>query len=106
MSVTATKDPIAEFKKWLAEAEAGESVNPNAMALATATPAGRPSVRMVLLKAVDERGFVFYTNAESRKCIELAANMEASLCFYWKSLARQVRVDGSVELVSDEEADA
>ncbi len=106
MSVTATKDPIAEFKKWLAEAEAGESVNPNAMALATATPAGRPSVRMVLLKDVDERGFVFYTNAESQKGVELAANMEASLCFYWKSLARQVRVDGSVELVGDEEADA
>jgi len=106
MSVTATKDPIAEFKIWLAEAEARESVNPNAMALATATPAGRPSVRMVLLKAVDERGFVFYTNADSRKGVELSANMEASLCFYWKSLARQVRVDGAVEFVSDEEADA
>lgn len=106
MSVTPTKDPIAEFKKWLAEAEALESVNPNAMALATATPAGRPSVRMVLLKDVDERGFVFYTNAESQKGVELAANMEASLCFYWKSLARQVRIDGSVELVGDEEADA
>jgi pyridoxamine 5'-phosphate oxidase len=106
MAVTATKNPIAEFKKWLAQAEAGESVNPNAMALATATPAGRPSVRMVLLKDVDEKGFVFYTNGESQKGVELAANMEASLCFYWKSLARQVRIDGSVELVGDEEADA
>ena len=67
MTVTETKDPIVEFKDWLAEAEAGESVNPNAMALATSTPDGQPSVRMVLLKAVDDRGFVYYTNAESRK---------------------------------------
>ncbi len=106
MAVTESKDPIAEFKAWLAEAEAAEPVNPNAMALATSTPDGRPAVRMVLLKAVDERGFVFYTNSESQKGIELAANPEASLCFYWKSLGRQVRVDGSVELVSDDEADA
>ena len=106
MTVTATKDPIAEFKEWLAEAEASEPVNPTAAALATSTPDGRPSVRMVLLKEVDDRGFVFYTNIESQKGVELAANPQAALCFYWKSLARQVRVDGPVEPVSDEEADA
>jgi pyridoxamine 5'-phosphate oxidase len=76
------------------------------MALATTTPDGRPSVRMVLLKGVDDRGFVFYTNLESRKGQELAGNPEASLCFYWKTLARQVRIDGAVEPVSDAEADA
>jgi len=106
MSVTETKDPIAEFRDWLADAEASEPVNPNAMALATTTPDGRPSVRMVLLKGVDDRGFVFYTNLESRKGQELAGNPEASLCFYWKTLARQVRIDGAVEPVSDAEADA
>lgn len=106
MTFTATKDPIAEFKAWLAEAEASEPVNPNAMALATADSNGRPSVRMVLLKGVDERGFVFFTNLESRKGTELKANAEASLCFYWKTLGKQVRVDGSVKPVSDAEADA
>jgi len=106
MTVTATKDPIAEFKAWLAEAEASEPVNPNAMALATADGDGRPSVRMVLLKGVDERGFVFYTNLESRKGTEIKANAEASLCFYWKTLAKQVRIDGPVTPVSDAEADA
>ena len=106
MTVTETKDPIVKFKDWLAEAEAGESVNPNAMALATSTPDGQPSVRMVLLKAVDDRGFVYYTNAESRKGEEIAANPQASLCFYWKSLGRQVRVDGAVSIIADEEADA
>lgn len=106
MSVTATKDPIAEFKDWLGKAEATEPVNPNAMALATTTADGRPSVRMVLLKGVDERGFLFFTNLESRKGRELAANPEASLCFYWKTLGRQVRVDGAVEPVGDAEADA
>ena len=106
MAVTATEDPIIEFKAWLAEAEASEPVNPTAAALATSTPDGKPSVRMVLLKGVDDRGFVFYTNLESQKGEELAANPEASLCFYWKSLARQVRVDGSVEVVSEAEADA
>ena len=106
MTVTEPQDPIAEFKGWLAEAEAQEPINPNAAALATATPDGRPSVRMVLLKAVDENGFVFYSNTESRKGQELAVNPRASLCFYWKSLGRQVRVDGPVEPVSNEEADA
>jgi len=106
MSITETENPIALFKEWLGEAEAREPINPNAMALATATPEGKPSVRMVLLKAVDERGFVFYTNSESRKGLELDANAQASLCFYWKSLRRQVRIDGAVSPVSDEEADA
>lgn len=105
MNITETEDPIALFKEWLGEAEALESLNPNAMALATATPDGRPSVRMVLLKGVDERGFVFYTNAESRKGLEIGENAFASLCFYWKSLRRQVRIDGPVTLVSDQEAD-
>jgi pyridoxamine 5'-phosphate oxidase len=90
----------------MAEAEAGEPNDPNAMTLATATPEGRPSARMVLLKEVDERGFVFYTNLESRKGEELAANPFAALCFHWKSLLRQVRVEGPVEPVSDAEADA
>jgi pyridoxamine 5'-phosphate oxidase len=106
MDITDTKDPIALFQEWLGEAEAQESLNPNAMALATATPDGRPSVRMVLLKGVDERGFVFYTNAESRKGLELDTNAYASLCFYWKSLRRQVRIDGAVSVVSDQDADA
>lgn len=99
-------DPIALFRAWMAEAEAGEPNDPNAMTLATATPEGRPSARMVLLKEVDDRGFVFYTNLESRKGEELAANPFAALCFHWKSLLRQVRVEGPVEPVSDAEADA
>lgn len=101
-----TNDPIAEFKTWLADAEASEPINPNGVALATSTPDGTPSVRMVLLKGVDERGFVFYTNSNSQKGLELAANPKASLCFYWRSLGKQVRVDGAVEEVSAEEADA
>ena len=99
-------DPIPLFKEWLAEAEQSETVNPTAMALATAGANGAPSVRMVLLKDVDERGFVFYTNSESQKGIEIVENPRASLCFYWKSLLRQVKVDGPVSKVSQEEADA
>jgi pyridoxamine 5'-phosphate oxidase len=99
-------DPIQIFKDWLGEAEEGEAVNPTAVALATADADGRPSVRMVLLKEVDEEGFVFYTNSESRKGLEMAENPRASLCFYWKSLLREVRVDGPVSKVSDAEADA
>ena len=106
MNIIENEDPIALFKEWLGEAEASESLNPNAMALATTTAGGRPSVRMVLLKAVDERGFVFYSNAESRKGLEIEANAFASLCFYWKSLRRQVRIEGAVTPVSNEEADA
>ena len=99
-------DPIAQFKDWYAEAVEKEPVNPDAAAVATADTEGRPSVRMVLIKAVDARGFVFYTNSESRKGGELAARPWASLCFYWKSMLRQVRVEGAVTPVSDEEADA
>jgi len=99
-------DPIALFEEWLAEAGKGEPNDPNAMALATATPDGRPSVRMVLLKGLDARGFVFYTNAESRKGVELLVNRQASLLFHWKSLRRQVRVEGPVEGVTEAEADS
>jgi pyridoxamine 5'-phosphate oxidase len=100
------EDPIALFESWLAEARQGEPNDPEAVCLATATPDGRPSARMVLLKGVDARGFVFYTNLESRKASELAANPQAALCFHWKSLARSVRVEGPVERVSAAEADA
>lgn len=99
-------DPMALFAAWLAEAEAGEPNDPNAMALATADAEGRPSVRMVLLKGIDPRGFVFYTNTESRKGEQLAVNANAALCLHWKSLRRQVRVEGAVERVTDAEADA
>jgi pyridoxamine 5'-phosphate oxidase len=78
---------------------------PNAMALATATPDGRPSLRMVLLKGFDESGFVFYTNLESRKARELRTNPYAALCFHWKPIGKQVRIEGRTELVSDREAD-
>jgi len=99
-------DPYAIFADWMAEATASEINDPNAMCLATCSPDGRPSARMVLLKGVDPRGFVFYTNLESRKGTELAANPHAALCFHWKSLARSIRVEGRVESVSDAEADA
>jgi pyridoxamine 5'-phosphate oxidase len=96
MDLEAAVDPIALFLVWMAEAEAAELNDPDAVALATATPAGVPSVRMVLVKRLDERGFCFYTNAESRKGLELAENPRAALCFHWKSLRRQVRVEGLV----------
>ncbi len=99
-------DPIAMFDSWFAEARASEPNDPNAMALATVDADGRPSVRMVLLKGHDARGFVFYTNLESRKGAALAANPRAALLFHWKSLRRQVRVEGPVRAVSDAEADA
>jgi pyridoxamine 5'-phosphate oxidase len=103
-------DPIARFEAWMAEAEQAEPNDPNAVCLATSTPDGRPSARMVLLKGVDHTpfpgGFVFYTNIESRKGEELAANPQAALCFHWKSLRRSVRVEGAVEPVSQAEADA
>lgn len=99
-------DPIALFSAWYREAEAAEPVNPSAMTLATATPEGRPSARLVLLKGHDADGFVFYTNLNSAKSGELDANPHAALCFYWKSLARQVRIEGRVEPVSAADADA
>jgi pyridoxamine 5'-phosphate oxidase len=98
-------DPHLLFEEWLAEARLSEPNDPEAMALATADGSGQPSVRMVLLKGHDDRGFAFYTNLGSRKGGELAADPKASLLFHWKSLRRQVRVDGRVEPVSDAEAD-
>ncbi|MGE5547887.1 MAG: pyridoxamine 5'-phosphate oxidase [Solirubrobacterales bacterium] len=99
-------DPYALFTKWMADAEASEPNDPNAMAVATVDREGRPSVRMVLLKGWDDRGFVFYTNLESRKGEDLAGNANAALCLHWKTLRRQVRAEGPAERVSDEEADA
>ena len=99
-------DPHALFETWFAEARVAEPGLPEAVALATADPAGAPSLRMVLLKAHDDRGFVFYTNSRSRKGAELAANARAALLFYWKSLRRQVRIEGPIEPVTDAEADA
>jgi pyridoxamine 5'-phosphate oxidase len=102
----AATDPIKLFQEWFAAARAAEPDDPTAMALATADAAGRPSVRMVLLKAADERGFVFYTNLTSPKSDDLRANPRAALCLHWAKLERQVRIDGRVEPVSDAEADA
>ncbi len=99
-------DPIALFGNWFDEAKAAEPVNPNAMSVATVGADGRPSVRMVLLKGFDARGFVFYTNLGSRKAVELAENNHTALCFYWKSTAKQVRIEGPAEPVSVAEADA
>lgn len=102
----AAVEPIALFRAWMREAEVAELNDPNAVALATATADGAPSVRMVLLKGLYERGFAFYTNAESRKGLELAENPRAAMCFHWKSLRRQVRVEGLVSELSEAEADA
>lgn len=101
----APENPLPLFQKWLADAEETELNDPNAMALATVNAAGRPSIRMVLLKGLDDRGFVFYTNRDSRKGTDLAANPNAALCFHWKSLRRQIRIEGRVEKVSDSESD-
>ncbi|PJK31171.1 pyridoxamine 5'-phosphate oxidase [Minwuia thermotolerans] len=104
--MSAPTDPIAHFRSWLEEARESEPNDPNAMALATVGAGGMPSLRMVLLKDVDQDGFVFYTNFESQKGQELLAHPKAALCFHWKSLRRQVRVEGMVERVDDAEADA
>ena len=101
-----TDDPDALFESWLAQAKALEPDDATAMALATADARGRPSVRMVLLKGHDAHGFVFYTNMQSRKGDELAVNPWAALMFHWKSLRRQVRIEGRVETVSEAQADA
>jgi pyridoxamine 5'-phosphate oxidase len=101
----AEDEPFAPFARWFALAAESEPLA-ETMTLATATRDGIPSVRAVLLKDADERGFVFYTNFESRKAAELFANPRAALCFHWKSLGRQVRVEGMTSLVSDAEADA
>ena len=102
----ADPDPIEQFRKWFDEALAADLHEPNAMTLATATPDGRPSARVVLLKGFDARGFVFYTNYEGRKGRELAKNPRAALVFYWGELERQVRVEGRVSRVLEEESDA
>jgi pyridoxamine 5'-phosphate oxidase len=98
-------EPLAPFERWYAEALANEQ-QPEATTLATATRGGQPSARAVLLKGFDARGFVFYTNLESRKSTELFDNPQAALCLLWKSLRRQVRIEGAVEPVADDEADA
>jgi pyridoxamine 5'-phosphate oxidase len=100
----AENEPFAPFQRWFALASESEELA-ETMTLATATPAGMPSLRAVLLKAVDRRGFVFYTNLESRKANELFVNPQAALCFHWKSLKRQVRIEGVAEQVSEDEAD-
>ena len=99
-------DPFALFDAWFAEAQASEPNDPNALSLATADADGRPSVRMVLLKGHGPDGFVFYTNRESRKAREMAANPHAALLFHWKSLRRQVRIEGPLTWATDAESDA
>ncbi|MDZ4762675.1 MAG: pyridoxamine 5'-phosphate oxidase [Alphaproteobacteria bacterium] len=102
----ARTDPFALFVEWLQDARASEPIDPNAMALATADELGAPDVRMVLLKDVSPEGFVFYTNSQSRKGLQIEENPVAALCFHWKSLRRQVRISGRVSGVSEAEADA
>lgn len=99
-------DPYARFDEWFAVAKASEPNDPNAMTLATCTPEGKPSARIVLLKERDRQGFVFYTNTESRKGGEIAANRHVALLFHWKSLQRQIRIEGVAEAVHDDQADA
>ncbi|WP_174292528.1 pyridoxamine 5'-phosphate oxidase [Sphingomonas bacterium] len=99
-------DPMTLFDTWYAEAKASEPNDPEAMALATVDAGGQPSVRMVLLKGHGPDGFVFYTNREGRKAGDLAANMQAGLLFHWKSLRRQIRIEGPVSLAGDAESDA
>jgi pyridoxamine 5'-phosphate oxidase len=104
-NVIPDSNPFGLFEDWFAEAQRSEPNDANAMALATATPDGVPSVRMVLLKGHDTRGFVFYTNAHSRKGEEVLANPQAALLFHWKSLRRQIRIEGPLAEVTPEEAD-
>ncbi len=101
-----TDDPLTLFEEWYAEAHRSESDLPSAMTLATADAKGRVSARTVLLKQHDSAGFVFYTNLDSRKGLDLAVNHHAALLFHWKSLKRQIRIEGQVALVGDDEADA
>ncbi|MGB3501930.1 MAG: pyridoxamine 5'-phosphate oxidase [Mesorhizobium sp.] len=103
---TTEAEPFALFAQWLEDATKSEPNDPNALALATVDADGLPDVRMVLLKGFDEQGFVFYTNFESAKGREILGSMKAAMCFHWKSLRRQVRVRGPVEIVTDAEADA
>ena len=101
----AASDPIEQFRSWFDEALAANLHEPNAMTVATATPEGRPSARIVLLKGFDERGFVFYTSYEGRKSVEIEANPRCALVFYWGELERQVRVEGRVSRIPEEESD-
>ena len=101
-----SESPFQKFGEWFAAAEGSEPNDPNAVTLATVGPGGRPAARTVLLKQWDERGFVFYGNLHSRKGGEMAANPNVALLFHWKSLARQIRIEGQVAQVSDDEADA
>ena len=103
---SAITDPFALFAQWMAEAETSEPNDPDAMAIATATPDGRPSVRMVLMRRHGPDGFGFFTNLQSRKGQEIAANPWAALCIHWKSLRKQVRAEGRLVQVSEEDADA
>ena len=98
-------DPLELFKIWMSEAEKKEINDPNALSLATSNEKQEPSVRMILLKGLSSKGFVFYTNLDSPKSQDLKKNPKASMCFHWKSLQRQIRISGSVPLVTDEEAD-
>ena len=98
-------NPIVLFEKWFEVAKKSEINDPNALSLATASPDGIPSVRMVLLKGLNEKGFVFYTNFNSKKGKDLKQNPNASMCFHWKSLRRQIRVSGKVTVIDDKEAD-
>ncbi len=106
MTVTTEPDPIGLFLQWMAEAEKTEPNDANAMSLATADEHGVPSSRMVLLKDASPQGFTFYTNLGSRKALQLKENQNAALCFHWKSLKRQVRIEGAAQLVDEAEADA
>ncbi|SPA45034.1 pyridoxamine 5'-phosphate oxidase [Cupriavidus taiwanensis] len=99
-------EPMSQFKRWFDEAVTAKLPEPNAMTLATVDADGQPSARIVLLKGIDDRGFTFFTNYESRKGLDLAANPRAALLFHWVQLERQVRVEGRVEKVSDDESDA
>jgi pyridoxamine 5'-phosphate oxidase len=99
-------DPVVQFGRWFEQAETASLLEPHAMTLATATPDGRPSARMVLLRGFDARGFCFYTNYESRKGAELAANPRAALVFWWDQLERQVRIEGHIERTSRAESEA
>ena len=99
------EDPLALFTIWLAEAEKKEINDPNALSLATTNSKNEPSVRMVLLKGLSKKGFVFYTNLNSPKSNDLKKNSKAEMCFHWKSLQRQIRIFGNINQVSDEEAD-
>jgi pyridoxamine 5'-phosphate oxidase len=101
-----SRDPVEQFRRWFEEALVADLYEPNAMILATATPEGKPSARVVLLKGFDERGFAFYTNYEGRKARELEGNPQAALLFYWGELERQVRIEGHAVRLADAESDA